>query len=731
MNKRSLWLIILLALPLVVYASSGNESIPLLVALVQGAFFSIPFAIFVFLPLAKIYAKDNYKVLFWKMFGIRVLILLVFDFFISTAIVGIDFFLMFMGTFVVVPLCTIINKKVLSDNNQSTTIRDADLKCLKCGTILKITDKSCPKCHTPFTINNSSQKEGDSVKVDIPPKKAVSVMDYDNILFQGEEQMLEMFINRNLTKCGISTNSKLITQDALKKKYLLQILWGLLLIAFVALIFFHFPLYTYIIGIVLLFVLFHKTRKFDLLKYFKKQIQSRPEEKISNIIMNAKNTFVEDRSQWLFLVSIVVAVVFSLIFFAKPHIMYEKMANGYGVRFYTFGITNFTKATIPESYKGKSVISLRGNTFSNMPLLKEVSLPKTITEIRGQAFKNDFSLKKIELPPNLEYLGGGAFYNCKSLKSIELPDSLTYMGGETFYHASSLVSVKLSNNLSEIRGDSFSGCKSLTKITIPDKVERIGGHAFYEAKSLAEVNFTKNSQLAEIGSSAFRLCLSLDSITLPYGVDINERAFKESPTVIHYFNEDNYNFQQYEEVSQYATHTLDRFYIFNDITRTVAFDTYGIIVTVAKGSEGYNNDFYFQIQHPEYGRFGIDRAPLVDSKYLIFDQNAVSIDVTNIQLTVTLTPLADLLAEYSNVEESYLIPNNSFLLKNKNITIGLTRISPFAEKVEYGIEVSGEITADLAITDPYNKYYYINDNLIIGLKTVNGLEGATIVAYYN
>ena len=101
------------------------------------------------------------------------------------------------------------------------------------------------------------------------------------------------------------------------------------------------------------------------------------------------------------------------------------MENGYGVRFYAFGITNFKTAEIPATYKGQPVISLRGNTFSNMPLLQEVKLPETITEIRGQAFKNDIFLKKVNIPQKLEYLGGGAFYNCASITSIILPDTLT------------------------------------------------------------------------------------------------------------------------------------------------------------------------------------------------------------------------------------------------------------------------------------------------------------------
>lgn len=61
-------------------------------------------------------------------------------------------------------------------------------------------------------------------------------------------------------------------------------------------------------------------------------------------------------------------------------------------------------------------MGLRGNTFSNMPFLTEVTLPDSITEIRGQAFKNCRSLESVTLPKNLTYLGGEAFIVAAALR---------------------------------------------------------------------------------------------------------------------------------------------------------------------------------------------------------------------------------------------------------------------------------------------------------------------------
>ena len=300
-------------------------------------------------------------------------------------------------------------------------------------------------------------------------------------------------------------------------------------------IFFHFPILTYIIGAIILIILFRKTKKYTLIEYIKKEISSRPNEKISNIIMPLKANSTPVNIKKTVIAGVLAATILPLIIFSKPRILYEKMDNGYGVRFYAFGLINFKTAEIPSSYKGQPVISLRGNTFSNMPFLTKVTLPDTITEIRGQAFKNDILLKEVNIPINLEYLGGGAFYNCRSIISITLPDTLTTMGGEVFKNASSLETIKLSENLTEIRGNSFEECTSLKEVTIPDKVTRIGGHAFYGNTSLSTVTFTENSQLKEIGSSAFRKCSSLYTITIPKKAYVNFRAFKESPTSIRYF----------------------------------------------------------------------------------------------------------------------------------------------------------------------------------------------------
>lgn len=549
-NKyKKLLFLNLLWMPTLVFASDGNNEFPIGFALAMEAFVSIHMSVFVLKPLAEMFSKESSKKTFWTLFAARAGILIFFDFFVTPFIAIVDFIGVFIGAALIVPICAKITKtRIDGRSNQvikvtpvttvippSDQVKGVELKCAKCNALLQVTDKFCPSCGEAFNGNNVVVSENVNATIQTSTKVAVLPSNFDNIYRLSEDKMLEEFINRELTKAGIDKSLGLIPSDILKRKKILNIIFSILVFVFITLIFFHFPIYTYIVGIVILFIFFKVTRKYDLIKYLKKQIKARPSEKITNIVMSVKNTFIADNSKVIFTISLLASIILPLIIFSSPRILYEKVDGGYAVRYYAFGLTNFKTATIPATYKSENVIALRGNTFSNMPFLQEVNLPDTIVEIRGQAFKNNISLTKVNIPNNLEYLGGGAFYNCNSITDIELPDTLTYLGGEAFYGASSLKSIKLSNNLIEIRGNTFENCSSLESVDIPDSVRRIGGHAFYGNSNLSKVIFTENSQLNEIGSSAFRRCDSLYEITLPHDVYINERAFKESPTSVNYF----------------------------------------------------------------------------------------------------------------------------------------------------------------------------------------------------
>lgn len=524
----------ILLIPVMVFASTGNDREYLGVAIFGELLFTPFVSMFVLKPLAVIFSKEKSKTAFWILFSIRVVILSICDFFIPLDIMGMDFLFVFVGTIIVLPICAAISSFLNYGENplmdydftarltNSSSNTNVELRCSKCNSILKATDKICSNCGEPFDSNNVVSTENG----------ILTPANFDKIYSLQTEALLNKFINKELEKAGIDKNIKLIPKDLLERKRKLNIIFSFLMFIYISLIFFHFPIYTYVLGLIILVIFFLVTRSYSFFRYLKKQIKARPSEKISNIIMYEKNNLLEDDTKRSFTISLLVVIILPLIIFSTPKIFYEKTDGGYAVRFYTFGLTNFKTVAIPESYKNEKVVSLRGNTFSNMPFLEKVSLPDTIVEIRGQAFKNCKRLVDVNIPSQLEYLGGGAFYNAKSIKRIELPDTLTYLGGESFYGASSLEYIKLSSNMTQIKGNTFEYCTSLTSIDIPDRVFRIGGHAFYGDTKLSRVMISENSLLDEIGSSAFRQCNSLYYIIIPGNTYVNERAFKESPTSV-------------------------------------------------------------------------------------------------------------------------------------------------------------------------------------------------------
>ena len=368
------------------------------------------------------------------------------------------------------------------------------------------------------------------------------------------------------------------------RKFKITLIFSILNFLLLSLVFFHISGIVYFLLVLNIVIYLIFIKKYNIVNYIYKQVKARPDDDISLIISSIINDKVFPNKTKK-IIPILISIILPLFIFRTPMMFYEKYEDGYFVRFYTMGLTGNEVIKVPETYKGKKVLGIRGNVFANLINLKEVYLPDGIEIIRGKAFLNDINLKYIELPENLKYLGGSAFKNCKSLTSIEIPESVTEINGNTFEgctslkevvlhdnitsihgsafkNCSSLEEIKLPKYITEIRGNTFENCTSLKRIDIPDNVTRIGGHAFYGDSSLEEVSISEKSSLKEIGSSAFRKCNRLYNITMPYNVYVNERAFKESPTLVKRYNEENYsNNVSYIDTTKYKYNSYKYFYV--------------------------------------------------------------------------------------------------------------------------------------------------------------------------
>lgn len=584
---KILSIIMLLLFPTIVFASSGSDEMPITMALAMEAFVTIHMTIFVLLPLASTFDPDKSKKLFKKLFIGRIIILLIFDFFITPYIAIIDFFGVFIGAFLVVPITSTLtkNKITIQSATEITTNveNNVELKCSKCQAVLKPTDKACPKCKTAVS------------------KDTTPIVPFDATYLASEKNILQDMIKEEIKLQGEDINL-LTTKDLNIKKTILIAILGLVTLLCSIMYFFNIPIVrSIIIEIIAIIAFVIAYKKINIISIIAKYAINNPDIEISKIVNDIRN---EKQNVLLpdiikIPVVLIVCILIPCVIFFNPRIIYSKYGEGYKVLRYTRGITYNEKITIPETYKNKQVLaieesafkysnikhvelpngleSIKTKAFYNCEEITEITIPSTVYEIRSEAFayckklttvnlseglldirasvfEGDENLVNIELPSTLEYLGASAFAYCSSLEKITIPsgvieingatflanqslreinlhDDIISIHGEAFKECSSLESIELPPKITEIRGNTFEYCTSLKSINIPDGVTRIGGHAFYGCYSLNSV--TVPSTVVEIGSSAFRQCSSLYTIQIPYGTVVNERAFKESPTNVY------------------------------------------------------------------------------------------------------------------------------------------------------------------------------------------------------
>lgn len=183
--------------------------------------------------------------------------------------------------------------------------------------------------------------------------------------------------------------------------------------------------------------------------------------------------------------------------------------------------------------------SLPTAAFYGCSALTDIRLPGEITSIGTQVFYNNaaletvtFGIKKSGEVNQLTRIGGYAFFGCSSLATLQteqpVKDSETgKITGVTYVEKlpDSITEFGNSDNAATGNGP-FTKCTSLQSITIPDGVENINGSAFSGCTALETVNLPKS--LKTIYSSAFSGCTSLKTVNFnkdTSGVTIQQKAF--------------------------------------------------------------------------------------------------------------------------------------------------------------------------------------------------------------
>ena len=572
--------VLLVLMPTIVFAEDGDFFVALFGSVFTEAFLTIFMSIFVLNPLSQVLKVDptEQKKMFWKLFWIRIIILLILDCIIPEVAVMMDTFGLFIGAFIVIPMSVIVQTKRSKVGFNASSTPVVNLVCPGCKKTMTAGDAFCTNCgaKAPAEVTNATP----TTVLDLPSASDGQSLYASRIFGYNltEDQMVEQIIKNEVSKAGEAANATLGVVE--KKKNMFTFIYAIILLICVSLFFFHsYTTLLIIVTLIVTIIYICSVRNYNIYKYLKKEVKARPDEKIGYIVSTILSGQVNAVSGRIIrIIALLIAFIIPLIIFRTPHTIYEKQDDGYVIRFYTIGwLENEKELVIPEEYKGEPVVGIRGDVFAYVHSLEKVVLPDTIKEIRG-----------------------GAFAYASRLEEINIPDGIP-----------------------EIKGETFQGCRSLKEITIPDSVKRIGGHAFRENSSLAKVNISPKSKLKEIGSSAFRNCTSLKEIYLPRNVSINERAFKESPTHVKEYTSDGIVLEEEYKYQYYAYIQLDEELV---IPKKNSYDKDDSTIKLLK-VEGEYGDYQFNLSLVFEGK-SYTFALFREQSYLILSDN-LAVDISD------------------------------------------------------------------------------------------------------
>ena len=175
-----------------------------------------------------------------------------------------------------------------------------------------------------------------------------------------------------------------------------------------------------------------------------------------------------------------------------------------------------------------------------------------IKEIGDYAFSNCSSFKTINIPDTVEVVGNFAFQSCSNLKEATV--NAKNLRRLTFYKSSNLESVTIGANVSSWGDQIFFSCSKLSDLTILSSTLDVNNNHLYTSSALKEIKvnednskymvkdgilFSKDgskiyayptgkqedtyvfdSNVKEIGDSAFQGCSSFKTVNIPDTVEV-------------------------------------------------------------------------------------------------------------------------------------------------------------------------------------------------------------------
>ncbi|MGL4948588.1 MAG: leucine-rich repeat domain-containing protein [Mycoplasma sp.] len=172
------------------------------------------------------------------------------------------------------------------------------------------------------------------------------------------------------------------------------------------------------------------------------------------------------------------------------------------------------KLVIPNMVNGEKVKAIDGESFfSNRPNITELQIEaQSMTKIKSTTFfESKVGAPKISkiTAPHITRIEEDGFAKMKDLVTVELPN-LIAAGKRSFYDCWALKTVT-APKLESIDNDAFLDSTSLASFDF-SKIKSIGDEAFMGTRL---VNVVLPDSLTEIGSSVFKGCFQLKSVSVP------------------------------------------------------------------------------------------------------------------------------------------------------------------------------------------------------------------------
>jgi hypothetical protein len=169
-----------------------------------------------------------------------------------------------------------------------------------------------------------------------------------------------------------------------------------------------------------------------------------------------------------------------------------------------------------------------------------------VYHIGDAAFQGQTALTSVTLPGPLVSIGASAFFYCINLTNVPIPGYVTNIGEHAFSRCEKLAAFNVSqwsSSYTNISGVLFTKdrtaliaypCGKGGSYTIPTGTKRIAPTAFaYCAAFFSSItSISMNSDLRDIGNSAFMHCVRLTSVSLNSGItNIGTQAFYDCNTM--------------------------------------------------------------------------------------------------------------------------------------------------------------------------------------------------------